>query len=175
MKKNKKNILNLNKEIFWIYEPKILFKYINNIFFCNLNTIESLNNLSRLSILLIIIQSLISYNSKLLFLIPIILTSIIIYYYIYINKKETFENYKEIILEPTINNPLMNPTYSDYGNNKSIPIRNKNIKKEDINKYLIKENYYGPGDTISKNNFERSFIPSIELDYNISNNLYNNK
>lgn len=159
--------------IFWTEDLSILYKnYYIFVPHRSFTLIQNLNAIVRFTIILTILCSI--YENKLdyLLLIPIVL---FITHIIYKNnKKQFFSNYKENIIDPTSDNPLMNPSYSDYGNNKPLPIANKNISNKIIDKYLIKDNYYDPGDTSSKHLLERNYytIPSNDKQGELARKLW---
>jgi hypothetical protein len=159
--------------IFWSNDLLILYKYYY-IFVPHkdFTLIQNLNATVRFSIFLTIFYSIYKNSLNCLLLIPIVL---FITYIIYKNnKKEFFSNYQENIINPTINNPLMNPSYSDYGNNKPLPIANPNITNKTIDEYLIKDIYYNPGDTSSKHLLQRNYytIPSNDKQGELAKKLW---
>ena len=175
------------KESFWFYDINILLKnYKIFIPQKNLSLIENLNAIFRFTIIYSLLIYIINNNIEYLYLIPLIGIITIIIYYRIIKKREFYTNidYSNIelgerpIRNPTLNNPLMNPSYNDYGCNINIPKFNKKIDNDEINKLLVlNDRYYKlPDDEISHNNLIRTFhtIPDIldnklEKEYKINN------
>lgn len=146
---------------FWYENPSILLENYFIIIPSKLYSLkENLNAIVRFIIILSLLCSIVENNINYLYLIPL---SLLFTFFIYKNnKKEQFTNYKETIIKPTETNPVMNPTYFDYGNGKPLPTPDKNITNETIDEYIVKNTYYDPGDTASKHLLQRNYytIPS---------------
>lgn len=155
---------------FWFEDPSILIntdrlKEILPI--QDMNDIEKLNALMRLSIFLSFILFL--YSSNYLYLYIIIITGVITYIIYTSQKKElTQENYNvNNLTKPTENNPFMN--YNIFGGNtkqpKAIKSYNNNEVKEDIKKHFNNKLYRDVSDLYGKNNSQRQYytMPCTEV------------
>ena len=146
---------------FWYEKPTVLFENYFIIIPSKLYTLKTnLNAMVRFAIILSILFSFLENDITYLYLIPI---SLLFTFIVYKNNiKEHFTNYKETVIKPTNTNPVMNPTYFDYGNGKPLPVPDKNVTNEMIDKHIIQNTYYDPGDTASKHLLQRNYytIPS---------------
>ena len=146
---------------FWYEKPTVLFENYFIIIPSKSYTLKTnLNAMVRFAIILSILCSFFENDITYLYLIPI---SLLFTFIVYKNNiKEHFTNYVETVIKPTNTNPVMNPTYFDYGNGKPLPIPDKNVTNEMIDKHIIQNTYYDPGDTASKHLLQRNYytIPS---------------
>ena len=155
------NLQNYDNNIFWLNDPKILFKnkYITEISFNNNMTLEQkLNALSRFIILVSIVGFVFIRHYSIL-LLGVIFLLIIIFYYSYLKEKniEDFtllsflSNNKDKHVIP-LNNPLMNPQTTDFGTpNKQNEGLNNEIYNEEINE-TTKQNILNLNENNKDNN-----------------------
>ena len=165
---------------FWFNEPSILYEkqYLFEIFpFKRFDMIRKLNAIMRLFIIYSIIMYVIKRDNRYL-IVPIIIG--IITYFIWTRQKDTKSH--EIIkssvndglsdlmklndLEtectvPTKENPFMNPSFFDYGNNKektkSCPSYNNVGMQRRIDEFFNEDLYRDVNDVFDKNNGKRQF------------------
>ena len=76
--------------------------------------------------------------------------------------------------KPTEENPVMNPTYFDYGNGKPLPIPDKTFTNDMIDNHILKDTYYDPGDTASKHLLQRNYytVPSNDKQGELAKKLW---
>ena len=146
---------------FWYEKSSILLENYCKIIPSKIYTFnQNLNAIVRFVTILSLGCAIIENDVEYLYLIPLSLLGTLFIYKQYI--KENYTNYKENIIKPTIKNPVMNPTYFDYGNGTSLPIPDKKVTNKMIDEHIIKNTYYDPGDTASKHLLQRNYytIPS---------------
>ena len=146
---------------FWYEKPSILLENVFDIIPSKKYTFNrNLNVQTRFMIILSMACYIIDNNSDYLYLIP--LTFLATYIQYKSNTKEYFKNYKETVIKPTEGNPVMNPTYFDYGNGKPLPIPDKTITNKIIDEKILKDTYFDPGDTASQHLLQRNYytVPS---------------
>jgi hypothetical protein len=130
----------MDKELFWFYNPKILYeKYWVIIPSNNMSIVEKLNALTRLIITGSIILFILTQNSNIIINLIVALLLITVFYFIYMNNpkqeavelmdknKNEWEEYKKDDTK-TLNAPI-NYTYDKYKNN-NYKGPNKNIEIE---------------------------------------------
>jgi len=165
---------------FWFNEPSILYEkqYLFEIFpFKRFDMIRKLNAIMRLFIIYSIVMYIIKRDNRYL-IVPIVIGGIT--YFIWTRQKDTKEH--EIIkasvndelsdlmklndLEtectvPTKENPFMNPSFFDYGNNKektkSCPSYNNIGMQRRIDEFFNEDLYRDVNDVFDKNNGKRQF------------------
>ena len=158
---------------FWYEKPSVLLENCNNIIPSKLNTFkQNLNATVRFTIILSLFCTIVDNNVEYLYLIP---TSLLLTLFMYkSNTKEFFKNYKETVIKPTEENPVMNPTYFDYGNGKPLPIPDKSITNKMIDEKILKDTYFDPGDTASQHLLQRNYytIPSNDKQGELAKKLW---
>ena len=158
---------------FWYEKPSVLLDNYNIIVPSKIYTYEqNLNAIVRFAIILSLFCAIMEDNVEYLYL-PIM--SLLLTYFIYkCNKKEFFKNYKETVIKPTEENPVMNPTYFDYGNGKPLPIPDKTITNKMIDEKILKNTYFDPGDTASQHLLQRNYytIPSNDKQGELAKKLW---
>lgn len=158
-----------NDEKIWYEDLSVLLNNCNIFIPLRKYSVEKrINALVRFCIYLTLIILILEKNDKYIYIIPIILLiSYILHKFKLYRNIEYFRNVKRekyIIKKPTKDNPLMNQSYFDIGNDKPISKRDKSIKNSEIDKLLIDESYYDPGDTKSIHMLCRNFIHVPEND-----------
>lgn len=137
---------------------------------------DKLNTLSRLIIFISIILALIFNDSKIILFMIILLISLTLIYYYHKSHKINAEKFLEeqnldiidntICVKPTKNNPFMNPNMTSYNdfNNKACPIYNDKIEKE-IDKYFYDSVYHNSDDIYNRSLLKRQFysVPSSKI------------
>ncbi|AGC01880.1 hypothetical protein H012_gp583 [Acanthamoeba polyphaga moumouvirus] len=130
-----------NNDIFWIYDPMVLFR--NNNWYKiiptkNMTQVEALNALTRLFIYLLILSAILSFVTNYAYISIIAIIVIIIIYFVVLNttgpntlyndpdniERFTKENpgEEETCQKPTKNNPFMNITLQDLEENNNRPV-----------------------------------------------------
>lgn len=179
----------MNNNLFWYYNPEILFSKENLIDFIPTNDItksENLNSILRLSIYISIIMF-ISRKNILVFFIPILTAIITIYLHHWSMVKTKIEKvsilsddselekklYPNDCQVPTEEDILMNTKVSDLNNPNSnkkpaCQLTDEIIKKQD--ELLTKSVYRDVNDIYGKNNSQRQFftMPDTSKEFGIS-------
>tara|TARA_B100000575_G_C23068494_1_gene615368 strand:+ start:593 stop:1165 length:573 start_codon:yes stop_codon:yes gene_type:complete len=158
---------------FWYEKPSILLENFFIIIPSNKYTFkQNLNSIVRFVTILSILCYIVDDNENYLYLIPLcLLITYLIYKY---NIKEFFQNYEETVIKPTKENPVMNPTYFDYGNGKPLPIPDKTVTNKMIDDKILNNTYYDPGDTASQHLLQRNYytIPSNDKQGELAKKLW---
>ena len=157
---------------FWYEKPSVLLENCNNIIPSKLNTFkQNLNATVRFTIILSLFCTIVDNNVEYLYLIP---TSLLLTLFMYKSNTKIFKNYKETVIKPTEENPVMNPTYFDYGNGKPLPIPDKSITNKMIDEKILKDTYFDPGDTASQHLLQRNYytIPSNDKQGELAKKLW---
>ncbi|AGF85409.1 hypothetical protein QJ854_gp373 [Moumouvirus goulette] len=164
-----------NNDIFWIYDPMVLFR--NNNWYKiiptrNMSQVEALNSLTRLFIYLLIISAILLFVTNYAYIFVIAIIIIIIIYFIILNtsgpdalyndpnniEKFTEENKNEPNCQrPTKNNPFMNVTLQDLQENINRP--NACNIDDDITKNEIQNNISGKISLNEKNDRQFYTMP----------------
>ena len=154
--------------VFWYKDYKILFEDLDNFYPSpDMNLVEKLNSIMRLSLYISIILTLITFNYLYLYIvIGVGLFTIFIYKMQKDNVEKFFSDYDKIVcnngeecVEPTPDNPFMNfnnitddrkrgPACSSFDND---------VIKEKIEENFDNNLYKDVGDLYSKNNSQREF------------------
>jgi hypothetical protein len=166
-------------DLFWLNNPMILIdpKRLNEFFpHPNMTKVEQLNAITRFSIYLAVILTMIKMEINYIYIAFIgFITTFLIYhnnselkntenlekYEVYKNKSK--ENKKTVYVKPSYDNPFMNPTLLDINNNpdreaysKKSFINNEELKNEIEDKFSYNL-YQDASDVFGKSNSQRQF------------------
>jgi hypothetical protein len=164
----------MSSDTFWSINPKILFQQDRLVEFFprkEFTREENLNALARLGIYIGIVVSLYKANPMYLYIpVAVLLFTQFIYSH---SKKEEKETFEPTDVKPTLNNPFMNPSVSDYIDNPTKPAAPKYYENTEADQKIradIEEKfgynlYMDVSELYGKNNGQRQFytVPSTTI------------